>query len=103
MGYTLLTEGLTGEGANNDGYTTPGNISLGSGDPINVTLYYANGNLAIAFKDTANGVTFSTNVSVDLPSVVGGYTAYIGFTSGDGGAASTQIITNFVFYGLVPD
>jgi len=64
-------------------------------------LNYANGMMNMVLTDTVASVSFSTNVSIgNLPSIVGGSTAYVGFTAGDGGATSTQTITNFVFVSI---
>jgi hypothetical protein len=47
--------------------------------------------------DTVALTTFSTSYVADLPTLLGTNTAYVGFTGADGGAASTQRISNFVF------
>jgi hypothetical protein len=39
---------------------------------------------------------------VDLPLTVGGTTAYIGFTGGDGGAYSIQTVSDFTFLSSPP-
>jgi hypothetical protein len=101
VGYTFLTNGVTGANGANGNYHAMGSISLTSGHPINVTAVYAYGQLALAFTDAVTSATFSTNLNVgDLTSVVGGPTAYVGFTGSDGGVTSTQIITNFSFVSI---
>jgi hypothetical protein len=98
VGYAFLTDGATGTGGGV--YQGTGKVGIDSGDPINVVLNYANGILAMSLSD--NGTNFSTNMVVNLPAVVGGNTAYVGFTGADGGVASTQIITNFSFVSIAP-
>ncbi len=98
VGYTFLTNGLTGASGANGNYQVPGAINLASGHPIGVTLNYANTQLSLTFTDAVAGLFFSTNLNVGrLTDVVGGATAFVGFTGADGGVASTQIITNFSF------
>jgi len=102
-GYTFLTNGLTGINGGNGNYYSTGSVNLASGDPINVMLYCAMGHLALTFTDTVSHVTFSTNLYVgNLTNIVGGATAYIGFTGGDGGSSSSQAISNFSFTSLPP-
>ena len=55
-------------------------VTLNSGDPIDVTLTYNGATLSMSMKDTVTGGTFSTSWPVDIPAIVGGDTAYIGFT-----------------------
>jgi hypothetical protein len=98
VGYTFLTNGLTGASGANGNYQAPGAINLGSGHPIGVTLNYASTQLSLTFTDAIAGLFFSTNLNVGrLTDVVGGATAFVGFTGADGGVHSTQIITNFSF------
>ena len=47
--------------------------------------------------DAVAGVSFSTNLVADLPSLAGGNTAYVGFTGASGGVASFEQISNFAF------
>ncbi|MFO1513149.1 MAG: immunoglobulin domain-containing protein [Verrucomicrobiota bacterium] len=67
----------------------------GNANPIQVNLSYSGGVLTAAFLDTVSSATFTTNFVVDIPGIVGGNTAYVGFTGADGGVASTQVISNF--------
>lgn len=55
-------------------------ITLNSGDPIDVTLTYNGATLSMSMKDTVTGGTFSTSWPVNIPAIVGGDSAYIGFT-----------------------
>lgn len=67
----------------------------GNANPIQVNLSYVGGVLTAAFRDTVTSSTFTTNFTVDIPAIVGGSTAYVGFTGADGGTVSTQVISNF--------
>jgi len=79
-------------------YAKPGSVDPTSGDPINVQIAYSSDVFSVKLVDLATGDSFSTNYLVNLPAVVGKTNmAYIGFTSGDGGAYSTQQILNFSF------
>jgi hypothetical protein len=92
IGMTLNTEGQTG------GYAPTGPVNVGSGDPINVTLNFANGVLAVKLEDSSTLATYSTNYTVGpLPALLGGNLAYIGFSGADGGISSLQTITDFSF------
>ncbi|HEY1791040.1 MAG TPA: hypothetical protein VGJ73_23025, partial [Verrucomicrobiae bacterium] len=98
VGYTVLTNGLTGASGANGNYHAPGNINVASGDPINVTINYANGQMALTFTDTVTSTSFNTNLTVgDLTQFLGTNTAWVGFTGADGGSTSVQTISNFSF------
>ncbi|MBU6410690.1 MAG: hypothetical protein KGR98_09905, partial [Verrucomicrobia bacterium] len=96
QGYALATDGSTGT------YVVPGNVNVISGDPIDVSLVYAGGIMTVTMADATAGTSFTTTEQVDLPTHLGGEDAYVGFTGADGGVASIQQISNFEFFGLVP-
>ena len=101
MGYTVLTNGLTGSGGSNGNYKSPGSVNFKSGDPINVTVNYANGQMALAFTDTVVNASFTTNLNVgDFTQILGTNTAYVGYTGSDGGSTSIQTIKNSSFVSL---
>lgn len=100
LGYNIFTNGATGTNLKlgNGSATVEGTNELGSGDPINVSVSYANSTLTLTFVDTVDSYTFTTNINVgNLQTLLGGPTAYVGFTGADGGTTSTQVITNFTF------
>jgi hypothetical protein len=102
-GYTVLTNGLTGAAGANGNYLAPGNVQINSGDPINITVNYANGQMALNFMDAVAHTSFTTNLNVgDLTQVVGTNTAFVGFTGADGGSTSIQTISNFSFTSIPP-
>jgi hypothetical protein len=78
-------------------YTPIGAVNLGSGNPIFVSLLYTGGVLRATFVESNTANTFTTNLNVNIPSMVGGDTAFVGFTGGDGGIGSTQVVSNFTF------
>lgn len=101
MGYMVLTNGLTGSGGGNGNYQPPGSVNFKNGDPINITVNYANGQMALTFTDTVVNATFTTNLSVgNLTQILGTNAAYVGFTGSDGGSTSIQTIRNFSFVSL---
>ncbi len=65
----------------------------GNTNIIQVNVDYNGTVMTMTFKDTVTGGSASTNWTVNIPSVVGGSTAYVGFTGADGGVASTQTIS----------
>jgi len=94
-----------GEGTNSTGLytngaspTTPavtlgGGVNLHSGDILKAHLNYDGTTLTLTITDTVNTAqTFTTSWAVNIPSVVGGNTAYVGFTAGTGGSTATQEI-----------
>ncbi len=95
----------TGLGVNGStGVSTPpatfgptGNVSLPSGDPIQVSLAYDGTTLTETLRDLTNSNTFTTSYAVNIPGVTGASTAFVGFTGATGSAISTQQISNFTF------
>ncbi|HEV2330591.1 MAG TPA: hypothetical protein VGY56_17560 [Verrucomicrobiae bacterium] len=101
VGYTVLTNGLTGASGANGNYHSPGNVNVAGGDPINVTVNYANGQMALTFRDAVANASFGTNLTVgDLTQLLGTNAAWVGFTGADGGSTSIQTISNFSFNSL---
>jgi hypothetical protein len=99
-----------GEGVNSTGLylngaspTTPavtlgGGVNLHSGDILKAHLNYDGTTLTLTITDTVNTTqTFTTSWAVNIPSVVGGNTAYAGFTAGTGGSTATQEIITWTY------
>ena len=81
-------------------WTSTAPVNLGSGNPINVTLYYSPifQNVTQTLTDTVTNSTYTTIISnVNLASQLRNTTAIMGFTGGTGGLSSTQQISNFSF------
>jgi hypothetical protein len=72
-------------------------IILNSGDPLAVSFLYNGTTLFGQVRDTTTGAFTSFSSAVNLQTLTGGSTAYVGFTGGDGGATSTQQVSNFAY------
>ena len=103
--YNNSGEGNDSTGMYTDGATptvpavdmTSSGVNLHSGDVMNVTMTYNGTTLAWTVTDATTGATFSTSATVNIPSLVGGSTAYVGFTGGTGGATAIQEILSWTY------
>ena len=64
---------------------TSSGVILRSGDVISVHMTYDGATLAMTISDATAGKSFSNSWPVNIPTVVGGSTAYVGFTGATGG------------------
>ncbi len=74
-------------------------IDLRSTHAIHTSLDYDGTTVTLELEDAVTGDTFHTTHDVDIPSLVGGDTAYLGFTGATGGANSNQTISSFGYAG----
>jgi hypothetical protein len=99
-----------GEGSDSTGFyingampTTPAidltssGINLHSGDVMDAHVVYDGTNLTMTLTDTVTGNSAVEVFHVNLPSVVGGSTAYFGFTGGTGGLTVTQNVLSWSY------
>ncbi len=105
-----------GEGINSTGLylsgaepTYPGNIDLTgtgidlhSGHIFNGYLSYDGTNLILTINDLQTKAAFTRFFPINIPSVVGGNTAYAGFTAGTGAETATQEILSWGFVAGAP-
>ena len=77
--------------------TTITGVNLKSGNPINVAMTYNGTTLSMTLTDTVTHGTFSTSWAVNIPSVVGGSTAYVGFTGATGGLTAVQDVSSWTY------
>jgi hypothetical protein len=70
------------------------NFSSGS---WNVTLSYDGTTLSLTMQSTNGGAVFKHSWTINIPSTVGGSTAYVGFTGGTYGAAQVQAIQSWTY------
>jgi hypothetical protein len=100
----------SGEGTNSTGLytngaapTTPattmtGGINIHNGNIFLVQLGYDGTTLTMTITDTAaTSNTFTTSWPINIPSIVGGNTAFVGFTGGTGGQTATQDILAWTY------
>lgn len=92
----LYTNGATPTGSQ---VAITGGLNIASGHPIQVTLTYSGTTLSLSMLDTVNSDTFSYSWTVNIPSVVGGNTAYVGFTGATGGGFANQYVQAWTYAG----
>jgi Chitobiase/beta-hexosaminidase C-terminal domain/Legume lectin domain len=77
---------------------TASGINLYSGNPFTAAVTYDTQLLTLVLKDTVTGAQFRTSWPVNIPAVIGGSNAWIGFTGGIGPyVKSEQLITAWTF------
>jgi Legume lectin domain/Chitobiase/beta-hexosaminidase C-terminal domain len=72
-------------------------INLHSGDTMAVQLVYNGTTLTMTITDTVTQATYTTSFTINIPSTVGGNTAYVGFTGGTGILSATQTILTWTY------
>jgi hypothetical protein len=94
VGYAFQTNGAAGI------YSSASPVDLASGNPIDVTLLYADGVLSMTLTDAVAQASFTASANLDIPTAVGTNVAYVGFTAGSGSLTAVQTISNFTFVSL---
>jgi len=92
----LYTDGAPPTNVGSIDLTSTG-IDLHSGDVFQVNMSYDGTTLMVTIKDTQTGQSAMQSYPIDIPSVVGNNTAYVGFTGGTGGQTSTQNILTWTY------
>ncbi len=77
-------------------------INLHSGDPMSVHMTYDGTYLTVTLTDDATLAMWSDDAAVNIPSAVGGTTAYVGFTGGTGGLTANQKVTSWTYVSEPP-
>jgi hypothetical protein len=72
-------------------------INLHSGHIFNASMTYDGATLRVTITDSSNGASATQSYSVNIPGIVGGGAAYVGFTGGTGGMTATQNIYNWTY------
>jgi len=80
---------------------TPSGVNLHSGDMMNAHVTYDGTTLAWIITDRVTRASFGIGFPVDIPSLVGGGAAYVGFTGGTGSLTATQDIVNWTYSAVV--
>jgi hypothetical protein len=99
-----------GEGSDSTGFYTDGavptvpavdmtasGVNLHSGDTMHAHITYDGTTLTLTLTDTVTNASFTTSTAINIPTTVGGDTAYAGFTAGDWSLTSTQEILNWTY------
>ena len=99
-----------GEGSDSTGLYTDGaaptmpavnlsstGINLHSGDVMDAHLVYDGTNLIMTLTDTVTSALVTEVFPVNIPSIVGGNTAFVGFTGGAGGITATQNVLSWTY------
>jgi hypothetical protein len=77
---------------------TGSGVNLHSGDVFNVHMSYDGTTLSMSITDANNpSLRYSTSWTINIPSTVGGNTAWVGFTAGTGGATAVQEILTWTY------
>jgi fibronectin type 3 domain-containing protein len=76
---------------------TPTKVDLHSGHVFNVSMGYDGNTLTVTITDSSTNASATQTYTVDIPSVVGGSTAYVGFSAGTGLMTATQDILNWTY------
>jgi hypothetical protein len=72
-------------------------VNLHSGDLMHAHLLYDGTNLTMTLTDTVTNATVTEVFPVNIPNVVGGSTAWVGFTGGTGGSSATQEVLSWTY------
>ena len=97
-----------GEGVDSTGFYTNGaaptvpavdmtsTVNLLGPDILHAHITYDGTTLTLTLIDTVSGLSFTTSSAMNIPAIIGGNTAYAGFTAGPG---ATQTILNWTYVG----
>jgi Chitobiase/beta-hexosaminidase C-terminal domain/Legume lectin domain len=111
--YDLFSN--AGEGQNSTGLYTDGasptvpsadmsasGVDLHSGDTTSVHMIYDGVVLTMTITDSSVNKSFAKSWPVNIPSLIGGNNAYVGFTGGTGGQTASQKIETWTFVSSPP-
>jgi len=92
----ILTNGSipSGQGASGVLNTALG-ITAGGTWNLSLNVTYNGTTLSYTITNTDNNSNFTSNAPLNIPSIVGANTAWIGFTGGTGGATEIQYVTSW--------
>ncbi len=81
---------------------TSSGVILNNGDTMAVHITYDGTTLTMTITDQSVNATFTTSWPVNIPTAIGGNTAYAGFTGGTGGETASQKIESWTFASTPP-
>jgi hypothetical protein len=70
-------------------------VKLNSGHIMHAHFTYDGTNLTLLLTDTVTSQSFTKSLAINIPSIVGSGTAYVGFTAATGGLTMTSNILNW--------
>ena len=78
----------------------PAGVDMHSQHNFRVNLAYNGTTIVMSVKDLTTNAVFNQNFTIDIPTVIGGGTAFVGFTGATGGAVANQEVLNWVYSSL---
>jgi hypothetical protein len=73
-------------------------IDLHSDHTLRASLAYTGGTLRVNIRDLTTGAMASQSYAVDVPALVGGPNAFVGFTGATGTLSAVQDIVNWTYW-----
>jgi hypothetical protein len=99
-----------GEGVDSTGFYTNGaaptmpaldmttsSLNLHGPDMLHAHITYDGMTLSLVLTDTVTGASYTASTPINIPTVVGASTAYVGFTASVHGSGATQTILNWTY------
>jgi hypothetical protein len=74
---------------------TASGVKLNSGHVMHAHITYDGANLMLMLTDTVTSASFTRSAAINIPSIVGSSTAYVGFTAATGGLTMTSNILSW--------
>jgi hypothetical protein len=74
---------------------TASGVLLNSGHVMHAHITYDGTSLKLVLTDTTTSASFTSTAAINIPSVIGSSTAFVGFTGGTGGLSTTTNILNW--------
>lgn len=98
----LITGGGSPSGTGTETDLAALGIDITQGNATQVDMEYDGTNLTVTITDLVNTNTATQVYAVDIPTAVGGNTAYAGFTGATGGSVATQEILSWSWDSPLP-
>ena len=76
---------------------TSSGVNLHSGDIMSVNMTYNGTTLTVIITDTVTGASATQRYTVNIPSLVNGNVAYVGFTAGTEGVPTVQDVLSWTY------
>jgi fibronectin type 3 domain-containing protein len=92
----LYTDGARPTNAGSQDLTSSG-VDLHSGDIFAVMMNYEGGILKVTITDTVTQALATHSYAVDIPTIVGSNTGFVGFTGATGAVTATQNILSWTY------